>query len=126
MALARYTYLPWLRRGIVYALVAVAVFQVAVWAFRSLSHFLGLLFLAWLFAISIEPVVERLSDGAQLAHGPRKAAFPVLLELARVPGNVFATRRALERPGGRRGAPCCRRHGRCGRSPGLRSCGPPP
>ena len=50
----------WLRRGIVYALVAVAVFQIAVWAFQSLSTFLGLLFLAWLFAISIEPVVHRL------------------------------------------------------------------
>jgi predicted PurR-regulated permease PerM len=50
----------WLRRGIVYALVAVAVFQVAVWAFLSLSHFLGLLFLAWLFAISIETVVHGL------------------------------------------------------------------
>jgi predicted PurR-regulated permease PerM len=50
----------WLRRGIVYALVAVAVFQAAVWAFQSLSHFLGLLFLAWIFAISIEPVVHRL------------------------------------------------------------------
>ena len=53
----------WLRRGIVYALVAVAVFQVAVWAFQSLSRFLGLLFLAWLFAISIEPVVHRLERG---------------------------------------------------------------
>ena len=50
----------WLRRGIVYALVAVAVFQAAVWAFQALSHFLGLLFLAWLFAISIEPLVHRL------------------------------------------------------------------
>jgi predicted PurR-regulated permease PerM len=52
----------WLRRGIVYALAGVAVYQVAVWAFRSLSHFLGLLFLAWLFAISIEPVVHRLEQ----------------------------------------------------------------
>ena len=52
----------WLRRGIVYALVAIAVFQAAVWAFRSLSHFLGLLFLAWLFAISIEPLVHRLEQ----------------------------------------------------------------
>jgi predicted PurR-regulated permease PerM len=50
----------WLRRGIVYALVAVAVFQVAVWAFQSLSRFLGLLFLAWIFAISIETVVHGL------------------------------------------------------------------
>ena len=50
----------WLRRGIVYALVAVAVFQAAVWAFQALSHFLGLLFLAWILAISIEPIVHRL------------------------------------------------------------------
>ena len=50
----------WLRGGIIYALVAVAVFQVAVWAFHSLSRFLGLLFLAWLFAISIETVVHGL------------------------------------------------------------------
>ncbi|MGY1592091.1 AI-2E family transporter [Geodermatophilus sp. SYSU D00708] len=52
---------PWLRRGVVFALVAVAVFQVAVWAFASLRGFLGLLFLAWLFSISVEPVVERLT-----------------------------------------------------------------
>jgi predicted PurR-regulated permease PerM len=50
----------WLRRGIVYALLAVAVFMVAVWVFQSLRSFLGLLFLAWLFAISMEPVVHRL------------------------------------------------------------------
>ena len=52
----------WLRGGIIYALVAVAVFQVAVWAFQSLSRFLGLLFLAWIFAISIEPVVHSLEQ----------------------------------------------------------------
>src|SRR5687767_7518407 len=50
----------WLRRGIVYALAAVAVYQAAVWMFQSLRNFLGLLFLAWLFAISIEPLVHRL------------------------------------------------------------------
>ncbi|MGY1625049.1 AI-2E family transporter [Geodermatophilus sp. SYSU D00965] len=59
---------PWLRRGVVFALVAVAVFQVAVWAFASLRGFLGLLFLAWLFSISVEPVVERLT-GAGLRRG---------------------------------------------------------
>jgi predicted PurR-regulated permease PerM len=50
----------WLRRGVVFALVAVAGYQVAVWAFRSLSSFLGLLFLSWLFAISMDPIVARL------------------------------------------------------------------
>src|SRR6476661_8492511 len=72
----------WLRRGIVYALVAVAVFQVAVWAFLSLSHFLGLLFLAWLFAISIEPVVHRLERGGMrrgLATGLVMFGFVALL-----------------------------------------------
>ena len=72
----------WLRRGIVYALVAVAVFQVAVWAFRSLSHFLGLLFLAWLFAISIEPVVHRLEQRGMrrgLATGLVMFGFVALL-----------------------------------------------
>lgn len=54
---------PWLRRGVVFALIAVAVYQVAVWMFQSLGNFLGLLFLAWLFAISVEPVVHRLERG---------------------------------------------------------------
>ncbi len=52
---------PWFRRAVVFVLVAVAGFQVAVWAFQSLSGFLGLLFLSWLFAISVEPLVERLA-----------------------------------------------------------------
>jgi predicted PurR-regulated permease PerM len=52
---------PWLRRGVVFTLVAVAVFQMAVWALANLRGFLGLLFLAWLFSISVEPVVERLT-----------------------------------------------------------------
>jgi predicted PurR-regulated permease PerM len=51
---------PWLRRGVVFALVAVAGYQVAVWTFTSLRSFLGLLFLAWLFSISVEPLVEAL------------------------------------------------------------------
>ncbi|NEK56382.1 AI-2E family transporter [Geodermatophilus sabuli] len=50
----------WLRRGVVFALVAVAGYQVAVWAFTNLRGFLGLLFLAWLFSISVEPLVGRL------------------------------------------------------------------
>jgi predicted PurR-regulated permease PerM len=52
---------PWFRRAVVFVLVAIAVYQATVWAFLNLRDFLGLLFLAWLFAISIEPVVERLA-----------------------------------------------------------------
>jgi predicted PurR-regulated permease PerM len=52
---------PWFRRAVVFVLLAVAVYQAAVWAFLNLRGFLGLLFLAWLFAISIEPLVARLT-----------------------------------------------------------------
>src|SRR3954451_19335337 len=38
---------PWLRRAVLLVLVAVAGYQVAVWAFTGLRSFLGLLFLAW-------------------------------------------------------------------------------
>jgi predicted PurR-regulated permease PerM len=51
---------PWLRRGVVFVLVAVAALQVAEWAFHNLRQFLGLLFLAWLFAISMQPLVDAL------------------------------------------------------------------
>jgi predicted PurR-regulated permease PerM len=67
---------PWLRRGVVFALVAVAAYQVAVWAFQSLSGFLGLLFLSWLFAISMEPVVHRLER-----RGMRRGAATGLVML---------------------------------------------
>jgi predicted PurR-regulated permease PerM len=63
---------PWLRRGVIFALVAVAAFQVAEWLFFNLRGFLGLLFLAWLFAITIEPVVnvlERRGTRRGLATG---------------------------------------------------------
>jgi predicted PurR-regulated permease PerM len=52
---------PWFRRAVVFVLLAVAAYQAAVWAFVNLRGFLGLLFLAWLFAISIEPLVARLT-----------------------------------------------------------------
>ncbi len=51
---------PWLRRAVVFVLVAVAAFQVIGWAFGQLRTFLGLLFLSWLFSISIHPPVESL------------------------------------------------------------------
>jgi predicted PurR-regulated permease PerM len=46
---------------VILVLVAVAGFQVAEWLFLNLRSFLGLLFLAWLFAISVEPAVDRLA-----------------------------------------------------------------
>lgn len=53
---------PWFRRGVVFVLLAVAAFEVALWVFGSLRSFLGLVFLAWLASISIEPVVDLLVD----------------------------------------------------------------
>ncbi|MFZ2173516.1 MAG: AI-2E family transporter [Rhodococcus sp. (in: high G+C Gram-positive bacteria)] len=50
----------WLRPAVVYVLLAVAFFQVAGWLFDKLADFIGLLFLAWLFGITVEPVVDRL------------------------------------------------------------------
>jgi predicted PurR-regulated permease PerM len=52
----------WLPRALVYAMAAVAAYQASVWMFQSLRNFLGLLFLAWIFAISMEPVVHRLEQ----------------------------------------------------------------
>jgi len=50
----------WLRRGVIFVLLAVAAFQAAEWLFFSLRGFLGVVFLAWLFAITVEPVVDAL------------------------------------------------------------------
>jgi predicted PurR-regulated permease PerM len=50
----------WLHRAALLALAAVIAFNVAQWGFTHLRSFLGLVFLAWLFAISIEPVVDAL------------------------------------------------------------------
>jgi predicted PurR-regulated permease PerM len=51
---------PWLRRGVLLVLAVVAGYQVVLWLFFNLRGFLGLLFLAWLFAVGIEPVVDAL------------------------------------------------------------------
>ncbi|WP_068160808.1 AI-2E family transporter [Rhodococcus phenolicus] len=50
----------WLRPAILYVLLAVAAYQLSGWLFYNLRDFLGLLFLAWLLSITIEPVVDRL------------------------------------------------------------------
>ncbi len=51
----------WLRRGVIFVLAAVAGLQVLEWLFLNLRSFLGLVFLGWLFGISMEPVVDRLA-----------------------------------------------------------------
>ena len=51
---------PWWRRGVLFVLLAVVALQLAEWLFFGLRSFLGLLFLAWLFAITVEPVVNAL------------------------------------------------------------------
>ena len=67
---------PWLRRAVLLVLVAVAGYQVAVWAFTGLRSFLALLFLAWLFATSIEPPVRALTQ-----RGIRRGAATGLVML---------------------------------------------
>lgn len=52
--------LRWLRLAIVYVLLAVAAYQMSGWLFHNLRDFLGLLFLAWLASVTIEPVVDRI------------------------------------------------------------------
>jgi predicted PurR-regulated permease PerM len=78
---------PWLRRAIVLVLVGVAAFQVLVWAFGQVRTFLGLLFLSWLFSISIRPPVQAL-----VRRGWRRGAATavVLLSLLVLATGFFA------------------------------------
>ncbi|MCU1620751.1 MAG: conserved rane protein of unknown function [Modestobacter sp.] len=50
---------PWLCRAV---FLVLAGYQLALWLFGHLRGFLGLVFLAWLFAVSIEPVVDALAS----------------------------------------------------------------
>jgi predicted PurR-regulated permease PerM len=59
----------WWRRAVLFLLAAVVGLQIAEWGFAELGWFLGLLFLAWLFALTVEPVVGWLS-----ARGMRRGA----------------------------------------------------
>jgi predicted PurR-regulated permease PerM len=55
---ARTTNVRWLRLITVYAVLAIAAYQMSGWLFHNLRGFLGLLFLAWLASVTIEPVVD--------------------------------------------------------------------
>ncbi|MGY1734077.1 AI-2E family transporter [Geodermatophilus sp. SYSU D01045] len=68
---------PWLRRVLLLVLLAVAAYQVAAWSFTHLRSFLGLVFLAWMFSISIEPAVHALTR-----RGLRRGAATGLVMLA--------------------------------------------
>ncbi|MFD4292328.1 AI-2E family transporter [Rhodococcus sp. NPDC058505] len=57
-AAGRRANLRWLRLAIVYVLLAIAAYQMSGWLFHNLRGFLGLLFLAWLASVTIEPVVD--------------------------------------------------------------------
>jgi predicted PurR-regulated permease PerM len=70
---------PWLRQGVVLVLSAIALFQVLEWAFANLRGFLGLIFLSWLFAISVEPIVAALAR-----RGMRRGAATGLVLLGLV------------------------------------------
>ncbi|NLE78317.1 MAG: AI-2E family transporter [Rhodococcus sp.] len=55
---SRRAYTRWLRLAIIYVLLAVAAYQMSGWLFHNLKGFLGLLFLAWLASVTMEPVVD--------------------------------------------------------------------
>lgn len=62
-----------LRRAVIFVLVAVSVWLLALWAFHATAHFLFLILLAWLMAIAMEPAIEWL-----MRHGvPRTLATAI-------------------------------------------------
>ena len=67
---------PWLRRAVVLVLVGVATYQVIGWAFGQLGTFLGLLFLSWMFSISMHPPVQAL-----VRRGMRRGAATAVVML---------------------------------------------
>lgn len=52
---------PWLRRAIGLVVLAAASFLLGLWLLERLGGFLGVVFLAWLLSVSMEPVVGRLA-----------------------------------------------------------------
>ncbi|MFF0813917.1 AI-2E family transporter [Rhodococcus sp. NPDC003318] len=72
--------LRWLRTAILYVLLAVAAYQLSGWLFHNLRNFLGLLFLAWLASVTIEPVVDRLERlGLRRGAGTGIVLFSLIL-----------------------------------------------
>ncbi|UYP18774.1 AI-2E family transporter [Rhodococcus sp. Z13] len=70
----------WLRPTIIGVLLAVAFYQMSGWLFHNLKGFLGLLFLAWLFSVTIEPIVDRLERfGMRRGAGTGLVMFSLIL-----------------------------------------------
>ncbi len=70
----------WLRLAIVYVLLAVAAYQMSGWLFTNLRGFLGMLFLAWLVSVTIEPVVDKLERlGMRRGAGTGVILFSLLV-----------------------------------------------
>jgi predicted PurR-regulated permease PerM len=65
---------------VVLVLLAVAVFLLVLWLLDRLSGFLGVVFLAWLLSISLEPVVDRLA-GRGMRRGLATGLVMVALAL---------------------------------------------
>lgn len=55
---SRRSNIRWLRLAIVYVLLAIAAYQMSGWLFHNLRGFLGMLFLAWLASVTMEPLVD--------------------------------------------------------------------
>src|SRR6476661_1874186 len=83
---------PWLRRAVVLVLGGVAAFEVISWAFGQLRSFLGLLFLSWMFSISINPPVQALVRRGMRRGG---ATAVVMLSLLLVAIGFFTAFGAL-------------------------------
>jgi len=70
---------PWIRSFILLVFLGVVALRILTWAFDGLSSLIGILFLAWLLSIAMEPAVGRLA-----ARGMRRglATGLVLLVMA--------------------------------------------
>jgi predicted PurR-regulated permease PerM len=53
---------PWVRTVIIWVFVGLVGLKIASWAFHGLSSLIGVLFLAWLLSIAMEPAVGRLAS----------------------------------------------------------------
>ncbi len=69
----------YLRRALVLVIGALLAFQVITWAWTLLAHFLFNLLLAWLVAISFDPIVSRLAH-----RGMRRGAATAIVAVATV------------------------------------------
>jgi predicted PurR-regulated permease PerM len=52
---------PWVRTVIIWVFLAVIALKLLEWAFHGLSSLIGIIFLAWLLSIAMEPAVGRLA-----------------------------------------------------------------